>query len=55
MGKDKHEGDIGGAADAGHVLEKIELLRDAIRRHDRLYYIEANPEISRPRLRPVAG
>jgi len=30
----------------GRVARRVEELRDEIRRHDRLYYVEANPEIS---------
>jgi len=36
----------GGAAEDEQALEKIERLREQIRRHDHLYYVEAAPEIS---------
>jgi DNA ligase (NAD+) len=35
-----------GQADRREAARRIEVLRDEIRRHDRLYYVEARPEIS---------
>lgn len=37
---------IGGAGEIRQVQERIDRLRDEIRRHDHLYYIQAQPEIS---------
>ncbi len=45
-GKQASERGIGGAAETAQMLGKVEQLRDQIRRHDYLYYIEARPEIS---------
>ncbi len=44
--KDSSEDKIAGAAETEQVLKQIEDLRDRIRHHDYLYYIEAKPEIS---------
>jgi DNA ligase (NAD+) len=45
-GKQASERGIGSAADTRQIAEKIERLREQIRRHDHLYYIQAKPEIS---------
>ena len=54
-GKQASERNIGSAAETKQAAEKIEHLRDQIRRHDHLYYIEASPGDLRPRLRPAAA
>jgi DNA ligase (NAD+) len=46
MGNEKNVRNVGGAAETKQLHERIERLRDQIRRHDHLYYVEARPEIS---------
>lgn len=45
-GKQSSERKIGGTSEVKQVQERIEKLRDEIRRHDHLYYVKASPEIS---------